>query len=53
MNERKSNEDRKEWGYESKEMQLNIVNLDRMQKNQTRAMREQELCRNYKYMYMC
>lgn len=32
MNERKSNEDRKEWGYESKEMQLNIVNLDRMQK---------------------
>lgn len=37
MNERKSNEDRKEWGYESKEMQFNIVNLDRMQENQTRC----------------
>lgn len=37
MNERKGSKDRKEWGYESKEMQLNIVNLDRMQKTKRDA----------------
>lgn len=32
MSEKAMNIYRKEWGYESKKMQLNIVNLDRMQK---------------------